>query len=212
MKKILAALVVMSILAISASSYGVSLIYRLSLSVKTVDDVTGLAKTIPVKGYLVLNYSDEDSNLVFADSNLILYGRNVLKNKVYVELDYNGGILFDLDIWTQGTDYEFINMLSHDTDPFNFTSLMFGKQKETDIGNGIFLTDCIRTYKGNFRVFNGMLLDSAQDLAGTGNITASLWTSLTRKANDFAFTQDRVIEELTLTYLAGYANVTPPAP
>jgi hypothetical protein len=187
-----------------------SLVYKLSISVKTVDNTTFLAKTIPVKGFFVLTYTDSDSNLVFADANLIMYGKNVLKNKVYVELDYSTVVL-DLDIWTQGKgrDYEFINLLSHGTNPFNFSGLMFGKQKETDIGGGIILTDCIRTYKGNFSVYNGMLLDSAQGLAGTGTITASLWTSFTKNANNFAFTQDRVIQELKTVYLADYGDATP---
>lgn len=213
MKKLLAALVVLIAFGICTPSYGVSLIYKLSISVKGVDDVTGLPKSIPLKGYLLLHYTDDGQSLSFADANLIMYGKDVTKNKVYVELDYSGNDLLDKSIWTQGTSYDFLNLWTYYDEPFNFEGLMFGKQKAADIGGGTTLIDCVSSYKGAFWVYSGMLLDHVFDISGTGTISAKLWTAFTKKVNDDTmglwYTQDRILEEIKLTYLIGYANVTP---
>ena len=176
--------------------------------------ITGLPKSFPVKGFLFFNYTDDNETWTFEDANFVMYGRNAAKNKVYVQLDYSGNDLFDISMWNQGPgDYKFINLLSYYDEPFNFEGLMFGKQKPINVGGtpfNIILDTCVTRYKGAFWVYTGMLLDSSFDIAGTGTISATLWTTFTRKVNnDPSYTKDGILEEIKTTYLLGYRDVTP---
>lgn len=210
MSKLLAVLVILITFGMSASSYGVSLIYKVSISVKGVDDNSSLPKSSSLKGFLLLNYTDDGETLTFEDANFVMYGRNAVKSKVYVELDYTGNGLLDLGLWSQGNDYKFINLLCYYDTPFNFEGLMFGKQKPVDIGGNIILDTCVSKYKGAFWVYSGMLLDPEFNIAGTGSISATLWTTFTRKVNDnISYTKDSILAEIKATTLVGYTNITP---
>lgn len=209
MRKILSLIVVLAMFEMCASSYGFFLIYKVSVSVKGVDDTTGSPVSIPLKGYLVLNYTLENSSYTLEDANFIMYGKNVTKSKVYVELDCaTGNELLGISYWSHGAAYKFYDLSSYS--PFEFEGHMFGKTKTVDIG-GITLVDCATSLKGVFWVGGGMLLSSALDIAGTANISASLWTSATKSINldPATWTQDAILEEIKTNALAGYINVTP---
>lgn len=208
MRKLSVALIVLMMFGICSSSHGFFLIYKVSAPVKGVDGTTGSPMSIPLNGYLVLNYTLENSSYTLEDANFIMYGKNITKSKVYVELDYTGNELLDTDSWAHGTGYKFFDLSSYS--PFEFEGHMFGKIKTVNVG-GITLVDCVTSLKGVFWVEGGMLLNPALDIAGTADISASLWTSATKSINldPATWTQDAILEEIKNKVLVGYTNVTP---
>ena len=194
-------------LAVCTSSYGYFLIYNLSGTIKGVDD--GAKVSIPFKGYLVMAFNDDTD--LFEDSNMIIYGKNPAKTKVYVQLNENGTNQFlESDIWHPDIKdfYEFGG-----ESPFGFMATMMGDIKSTDIGTDVPRTIATRL-KGVITSREGMLLDINQEISGIGTISASLYTVATKAVNDFfaPWTQDEVLEELRviLEEDKGYTPVSIP--
>jgi len=207
MKKSLSALVVLTMLALCSSSQAFFLIYKLSASVKGIDSDYG-KMSVPLKGYLVIdNTLNPDDTYSFADANLILYGKNFAKAKVFVQLDYTADQLLDLTSWLQGSSYEFIDIWSYE--PFYIEGYFYGKTKPVYIGDGLTLSDISPSSKGVFIVDGGMLLDEDLDIAGTATITAKIWTAFTQEVNDELWTIDDILYELKYYYLEDYTDVTP---
>jgi len=214
MKKLLSVMVLVSMLAICSSSHAFFIIYKLSAAVKGVDSVTGLRMSIPLKGYLVLNNTDEDS-YSFQDANLILYGKQIDKTRVFVELNYNGNQFLTMDSWVQGySSYEFIYLSA--SAPFQFEGYLYGKFKNIYVSYDRVTTDCAPSSKGVFFIDGGLddggrLLDPLLQIAGTATITTKIWTSFTQFVNDDPeyWTQDEIVQYLKDVYLADYLDVTP---
>lgn len=203
MRKLLAVLTVVTMCWICASSQGFFLIYKMSTPVKGVNDAR--TATIPLKAYLVLDINDSTGEV--QDANLIMYGKDSDKSKVFVELDNTGDELLDIDVWEQG-DYVVVNFWSYE-DPFDFEGLILGKTKSKDIGLGS-SEDIAGSLKGVLMVWGGILLDTSDDIAGTGNISASFWSKATIEVNENGWTQDEIVDELKdILQGQGYDEFTP---
>jgi len=189
MRKLLALFVMLVVLGVCAQSYGFLVVYNVSCPVKGVDDTT--AVTIPLKGYLVLNLDDVDGDLV--DANLILYGKDSDKNKVYVVLnDSDSNDFLDISIQRQG---EQVIVGIDAGGPFDFESLMLGKVKATNVGLAD-KQDIPGSLKGVIAVWDGILLDTGQDVTATGNISATNWSGATKYINKEGWTQDQTVTQL----------------
>ena len=201
MKKLAAVLLMLTIAGICSPSYGYFLIYRMSAPVKGVDGAKGKAQTIPLKTYMVLDIDDINESL--RDANLIMYGKDSKNKKVYVELNISDSDKFTDGVKWQMGDYLFVDFWTSDdsNNPFWFEGLAFGRRKERDIGLGekYYVAGSL---KGAFMVWGFMLLDADQDIAGTCNISASLWSQKTLVANFDMKTKKQIVDEL-ITILEG---------
>jgi hypothetical protein len=188
-------------LGMCASSFGYILIYNVSTSVGGADDDTGAKVKIPLKGYLVLTLDDPTTVI---DANLILYGKDTDKQKVYVQIDYTD--MDDghyVDIWHIG-DYLFLEVAEYPGGgPFYFDVLVMGKWKVKSIGPLEDTTAVASSMKGAFIIWDGFILGSSadQDVSGTANISLTLNNSGTKWANgnndeDEQKTQDQVVDEI----------------
>jgi hypothetical protein len=194
MRKISTVLVVLVMMAMCTSSFGYFLIFNVSTTVKGADYDTDLATTIAMKGYLLLNIADGCDTLV--DANLVLYGKDTSKQKVYVRLNYTSDEFLDIDIWTIG-DFVFFGL---DTEGpyFDFECMLSGKGKMLDIGYGTSDKKYVaNSIKGVGMVWDGYLLgpSSDQDVSATGNVSATLNNPYTKAVNDTdpTWTQDQII-------------------
>lgn len=193
MRRLLGLAVLFVVLSVCVPSYGYFLIYKVSSKVKGADQATNAKVTIPFKGYLVLNIADGNNTLV--DANLILYGKNTRKNNVYAQLsqsDSNNSL---------GTGLRYIGndmFVGFWTDDLcRFEMLLSGKAVLKDIGLGTSGKKLVAgSIKGVNTVWWGFLLGpySNQDVSGTANVSATLWTTATRYANEHGWTQDQIIE------------------
>jgi hypothetical protein len=210
MRRLLGLVVAFVVLSVSVPSYGYFLIYNVSCSAKGANN--NMAAMIPLKGYLVVNL---DNSGDFVDTNLIMYGKNHLNEKVYVQLNHDGsnptlnvcvrihynGNLVGFDVW----DYN--------DSPFYFEVFAIGKLAPTNIGSST--TDAASSLKGPISVWGGMLLDPTDEIMGTGNVSASLDLKTTKLVNQNHWTQDDIINGtngLIIQKLAGYSLATLPPP
>jgi len=210
MKRLLGLSVLFVVLSVSVPSYGFFLIYNLSTTVKGADYDTDLKTTVPLKAYLVLNLNDISGDVV--DANLIMYGKDTTKTKVYVQLNESDSAGFlSADIWYIG-DYTFVDIWSYDN-PFDFEMLLSGKEALKDIGFGagdkVWVAGSI---KGVNMVWDGFLLGAAgQDVSGTSNASASLYTVATKAVNRDSWTQDEIVDNLiSILQNKGYVAATLP--
>lgn len=188
MRRLLWLAVIFVVLSACVPSYGYFLIYNMSGSVKGVND--GTKASISVKGYLVANL--DDSNDALVDANLIMYGQDSGKHKVYVVLNYSDadGYL-GATTWWQG-DYAVFDFWSY-YGPFDLEGLIIGLAKPRNIG----LADALyvaSSMKGNMFVWGYMLFDVDDDISGTGNISASLHVPETTYVNQNSWTQDQILQ------------------
>jgi hypothetical protein len=194
MKRLLAGLGVLVMLGMCASSFGYILVYNVSTTVKGADYDTDAKVSIPLKGYLVLNLDDSDGDLI--DANLIMYGNDAntpKKQKVYVQLNYSDSA-DDLgaDVWYVA-DYMFVDFWGRS--PWDFEIMLQGKAKWRDIGAAD--TQWVASsIKGVNLVWDGFLLGPGdQEVSGTANASATLWTAAVKAINDplETWTQDEVV-------------------
>jgi hypothetical protein len=196
MKRISAILVAMVMLMMCTSSFGYFLIYNASSSVKGVNGTA--AASIAWKGYLVMNLNDSTDELV--DANLVMYGKDSNKNKVYVVLNQSDSDGFlHTDLWSQG-NFVVFNLWSY-VNPFDFEGLVIGKGAVKDVGFGSSDLKWVgSSIKGTSMVWDGMLLDPDDEIAATGTISASLYTVATKAVNTYGMTQDQIVVSGYLTY------------
>jgi hypothetical protein len=180
MKRLSAVLVVLAMLTVCASSYGYFLVYTLHGSLKGTEGAVDIEKeTTDFKGYLVMNI-DSDTNEVI-DANMIFYGKDPNHHKVYVLLnqsDSNG--FLDASILYRD-DRNFYELNGHT--PFDFKIFIRGDVHKKDIG----LSSKKRiasSLSGAITNESGMLFAVGQELAGTGFISASLYTVSTKGVNN----------------------------
>ena len=210
MKRLLGLAVLFVVLSVCVPSYGYFLIYNVSGSAKGVNNET--PASIAWRGYLVLNIDDSD-NLM--DANLIMYGKDGDKAKVYVVLnDSDSDGFLDTSLWWQG-NFMVLNFWSYGSNPFNFEGLILGKEALKDIGFGILDKRWVASsLKGTMMVWDGMLLDSDDEIAGTGKVSATLYNIATKVVNEDNWTQKEIMDELILivTEDKGYVEATLPPP
>jgi hypothetical protein len=181
MKRLSAILVVLVMLGICTSSYGYFLIYNLSGTIRGTDGTVDIKKvTTPFKGYMVLNV-DNDTNS-FSDANMIIYGKDPNHHKVYVLLnatDSNAFLNPNILFRAKRNFYEL-----NGGSPFDFRITMLGHVYKTNIGISHERKDIAPALGGVITSQEGMFLGLDQELAGTGNISAMLYTIATKGVND----------------------------
>lgn len=191
-------MVLVVILGVSTTSQGLLLVYKVSSSVKGVDGNSGLAMTVPIKGYLVFR-ADDDGNS--QDANLVIYGTDADRTKVYFKLNYNDSEgLLSVGLLAKGDPVPYFFMALGaigDDNPFAFESCVWGKMVPKDIGFGrehMWLVPA--SLKGNITVWLKMLFDADQDITATGAISIKL-DKLTNNFNMAGWSQDEAIEYIT---------------
>jgi len=181
MKRLSAILVVLVMLWICTSSYGYFLIYNLSGTIRGTNGMVDIKKvTTPFKGYLVLNV-DNDTNS-FSDANMIICGKDPNHHKVYVLLNANDSNAFlnpNILFRAKRNFYEL-----NGTSPFDFRILMMGHIYKTNIGITHDRKYVATSLGGAITSQEGMFLGLGQEMAGTGNISASLYSIATKGVND----------------------------
>jgi hypothetical protein len=200
MKRLLGLVVLFVVLYMYVpASYGAPasyyfLIYNVSTTVKGADADTDAKVTIPLKGYLVLKFADGCDTLV--DANLILYGNDSntpKKQKKYVQLNHSDDAdLLGAYVWHVG-DLIFVDFWGRDI--FDFEITMQGKESLKDIGFGTTKQTVASSIKGVTIVWYDFLLGPSpdQDVSGTANASATLWTTGTKYVNQNGWTQDEII-------------------
>jgi hypothetical protein len=189
MKRLMGLVVLFVVLSMCVPSYGYFLIYNLSGSAKGVND--GVKASIPWKGYFVVKIIGD--NVV--DANLIMFGKDSAKAKVYVEFDKDATGVTKLtvtpDILGSLPDIFLTLDIVCNTADFDFEGLTIGKAAIVDIGTGT--QGVTKSAKGVFIVREGRLLNSADDITGTGTISSSLWLPATKYVNQNSWTQEQII-------------------
>ena len=218
MKRLLGLGVLFVVLCMSVPSYANHfLIYKLSGSAKGVNG--NEPASIPWKGYLVMYVSDAPALL---DANLIIYGKDSTKTKVYVELGYKATGATKLNL-TPGVHISSKDVISLtvdmwcDTVDFDFEGITVGKAALTDIGAATGKKYVAKSAKGSMLVWDGMMLDPDDNITGTGTVSSSLWTAGTKYVNQNNWTQDQIINtgdshQKSLTQSLedkGFSDVTP---
>jgi hypothetical protein len=180
MKRFSVLFVVSVMLGACTSSYGYFLIYNLNGTLKGTEGAVDIEKeTTDFKGYLVMNIDTDTNELI--DANVIFYGKDPNHHKVYVLLnssDSNGFLEASI---LYRDDRNFYELNGHT--PFDFQIFIRGDVHTTYIG----LPDDKRIASSLYGAItneSGMLFAVGQELAGTGNISASKYTVATKGVND----------------------------
>jgi hypothetical protein len=199
MKRLLGLAVLFVVLCVSVPSYGYTgyyyLIYNVSTTVTGGDNSTDAKVTIPLKGYLVLEFADGCDTL--ADANLILYGNDAntpKKQKVYFQLNKSDDNAFlEAHVW-HVSDLIFVDFWGRLPSDFEIT--LQGKTAAKDIGWGTtHKKQVASSIKGVTIAWDGFLLGPAgQDVSGTATASASLDLKTTKYVNANSWTSDMIIE------------------
>jgi len=194
MRKLLGLTVVLAVLGVCAPSYGYILVYKITGGMKAVEwNVQKKIISISVKGYAAIDIND--SNEAVNDKQMVLYGKDASGNLKYYEdsLDedragvdlYQIANVVELDIW----DYN---------SPFYYEFVMTGNVKLTDVGASS-KEFAASSLSGSLITWWAQLLDSSQELFGSGAATMTLDTTHTKAANQGSLSVDAVIS----TFIAG---------
>ncbi|MGA2678079.1 MAG: hypothetical protein ABSF37_02120 [Sedimentisphaerales bacterium] len=189
MKRLLGLAVLFVILSASVPSYGYFLIYNLSSTVKGVNNSTPVS--ISWKAYLVLSFDNSDNAV---DANMIMYGKDSNNVKVYVQLNYSDSAhLFDSDsFWQKGASKAF-DFWSESDHPFDFVGFVIGKSKTTNIGLSN-TKNIAGSLTGTMIVWDNMLFNASDNIAGSGTVSMSLDLKTTKLVNANGWTQENIIE------------------
>jgi hypothetical protein len=188
MRRLLGLVVLFVVLCVSVPSYGYFLIYNLSSTVKGVNNTTPVS--ISWKAYLVLSFDNSDNGV---DANMIMYGKDSNNVKVYVQLNYSDSAhLFDSDsFWQKGASQAF-NFYSESDHPFDFVGFVIGKSKATNIGL-LNTKNIANSMTGTMIVWDNMLFNASDNIAGSGAVSMSLYTAETKYVNQNSWNQENVL-------------------
>lgn len=214
MKRLAALFVISAMLGICTSSYGYFLIYTISGSLKGTEGAVDIEKeTTNFRGYLVMNI-DEDTNSL-TDANLIFSGGDPNNHRVYVQLnasDSNGFLDASILYRDRRTFYEL-----NGNPPFDFKIFAVGDVHNRAIGLPR-SKKIVPSLWGAITNESGMLFAVGQELAGTGSLSVSLYSTATNGVNNpnndvSPHTPDGIIQTLK-AILADhhYREVSIPAP
>jgi hypothetical protein len=172
MRKLLAMLVLLAVLGVCAPSYGYILVYKVTISYKTLAiDYDAIAKGA-IKGFTVMNINDSGTPAVIDAAGFVLYG-NVEGEKHYESLDITDYIELT------GSDH--IGAITIGASGgIDYGANLFGKLKETNIG----LTDTrsiTPTFSGGI-LMNGEFF-YISNLIGSSTVSATLDSKSTKTAN-----------------------------
>jgi hypothetical protein len=182
MKRVLTLLVVLAVLGMCAPSYGYFLIYKLTSTMRVIDYTTDSSGNLPVKGYLVVDISDEDGDLL--DANMVFYGKDDNGDKTYFvqEYDTDG---FDMD-WDVAGDYLGVDIWNDNEEPFDYELTLTGVLKNKNVGFGNGSADrrsAPNNLKGTMVSWWDTIFDIDQELFGSGEATMTFVIGLTKAAN-----------------------------
>jgi hypothetical protein len=188
MRKLVGLVVVLAAFGFCAPSYGYILVYKVTGGMKAVEwNVQKKIINVSVKGYAAIDIND--SNGAVDDKQMVIYGKDASGNlKYYVDsFDkdhakvalYQIASVVELDIW----DYN---------SPFYYDFVMTGNVKATDIGTGSKQL-AASSLSGSLVTWWAQLLDSSQELFGSGAATMTLDTAQTKAANHGSLTVDDVV-------------------
>jgi hypothetical protein len=212
MRKLLAGLAVLAVLGICSPSYGYILTYSGSISVKGVDvNDNNSTTTIPLKAFLVLDVNEANENFIVADANLLLYGKDPNKNKVYVLIStIDDRDLLSVNVVEDGE--VFVVDLTSNNCVFNFELLMMGPEKSSKFNLvGADNNDVARALKGVFLESNLMLLSNEQNLTATGIVSMTLDPKHTASAKlEEGATLGDVTNDLIEDFLGKFTKVNLP--
>jgi hypothetical protein len=195
MRKLLGLSVVLAVFGVCAPSYGYILVYNVTGGMKAVEWNVQKIISVSVKGYAAIDIND--SNGAVNDKQMVLYGKDASGNLKYYEdsldEDYAGVDLYpianvvEVDVW----DYN---------SPFYYEFIMTGNIKATDVGLGASSKKLVASsLSGSLITWWAQLLDSSQELFGSGAATMTLDTKQTKAANAGSLSVDAVIS----TFIAG---------
>ena len=207
MRKLLGLTVVLAALGVCAPSYGYILVYKVTGGMKAVEwNVQKKIISVSVKGYAAIDIND--SNGAVNDKQMVLYGKDASGNLKYYEdsldEDHAGVDLYqianvvELDVW----DYN---------SPFYYDFVMTGNVKLTDVGLGASSKKlAASSLSGSLVTWWAQLLDSSQELFGSGAATMTLDTKQTKAANQGSLSVDAVISRFIAGLEAkGYQSILP---
>ena len=183
MRKLLGLTVVLAALCVCAPSYGYILVYKVTGGMKAVEWNSGKIISVSVKGYAAIDIND--SNEAIDDKQIVLYGKDASGSLNYYEDSLAKVSLFqvasvvELDVW----DYN---------SPFFYEFVMTGNVKLTDIGASS-KELAASSLSGSLITWWAQLLDSSQELFGSGAATMTLDTTQTKAANQGSLSVDAVI-------------------
>jgi hypothetical protein len=182
--------VVFVVLSVSVPSYGYFLIYNVSGSAKGAND--GSKASISWKAYLLMDIND--GNGILQDANMVMYGKDSTKTKVYIQFNVNGTApLLRTYLPDQGSDFMAFNFYDYN-DPFDFEGLIIGKVKSKKIGLDV-NKNVASSMKGMLMIWDGQLFDADDYITATGNVSATLNNSFTKAVNDTdpVWTKDEIV-------------------
>ncbi|MGB7580838.1 MAG: hypothetical protein WBL85_00125 [Sedimentisphaerales bacterium] len=192
MRKLMRLTVVLAVLGVCAPSYGYILVYNVTGGMKALEWNTSKIISISVKGCLVadINSNSNGDNEV-NDAQMVLCGKDTGGNLVYYKDSlnksdegaslYTTGNVVGVDVWDHNS-------------PFWYEFTMIGNIKATDVGLGANYKEwAASSLSGSLGSWWDQLLDSSQELFGTGAATMTLDTTHTKAANAGSLSVDSVI-------------------
>jgi len=191
MRKLLTLFVMLAVLGVCAPSYGYLLIYQVSSTFKGVDTDANSAENVPIKGFLVLDMDDTDQTL--NDAQLVLYGKDADKDKVYFVETFGGSAGID---WTVEGDFVTVD-LGDSSDPFDYEMILTGKITDKNVGLGADDKKGVaNSLKGTIVSWQGMIFDDSQALFGTGDTSMTFYAGVTKSYNKDGATLDEVVADI----------------
>jgi len=195
MRKLLAIFVLLAVLGVCVPSYGFIVVYKVTISYKTLaTDYDTIVKGA-VKGFLVVNIDDSGEPAVIDEAGFVLYG-NIEGGKYYESLD-----ITDYIELTEGENNAAITIGT--TGGIDYSANLFGKLKATNIG--LSGTKSIPPALSGGILMNGTFFYTA-DLIGFSTVSATLDSKTTKTANGTGATVSDVVDNIINT-LKGYSTL-----
>jgi hypothetical protein len=191
MRKLLTLFVMLMVLGLCAPSYGYLLIYNVSSTFKGVDSEANSVENVPIKGFLVLDMNDPNETLT--EAQMVLYGKDADKAKVYFVETFGGDAGID---WTVEGDFVTVD-LGDSSDPFDYEMMLTGKIVDKNVGLGADdKKGVVNSLKGAIVAWGGMIFDGGQDLFGAGTTSMTFYPGPTKSYNVDDATIDEVVEDI----------------
>jgi hypothetical protein len=191
MRKLLTLFVMLAVLGVCAPSYGYLLIYNVSSTFKGVDSDANSAENVPIKGFLVLDMNDPNETL--DDAEMVLYGKDADKAKVYFVETFGGDAGID---WTVEGDFVTVD-LEDSSDPFDYEMRLTGKIADKNVGLGADDKKGVaNSLKGTIVSWQGMIFDDSQVLFGSGITSMTFYPGPTKSYNEDDATIDEVVADI----------------
>jgi hypothetical protein len=212
MRRLLGLAVMFVVLCMCVPSYATSpgyiLAYKVTGSMKAAEWYADKIISVSVKGYIAVNIVANDTgDNEIVDAQIVLYGKNKSGNLVYYR-DYLNDPNSGVELYTPGYagDIVEVQVWDHTYNPMYYEFVMTGNVKAADIGLGAANKQLeASSLKGSLITWWAQLLDSSQELFGSGAATATLDTKQTKAANAAnATTPGSVtVDDIITTFIAG---------